>query len=625
MKYIYITLFFYFFIFTSFGQTKLERKKIIANYDLTKLKSLESQYNQEFLKRKIKIEEYLKINNISLTKTIDNVFMSIYDIVNGKPIYLKTFNRGAAISTRANFLHNNGGLGLNIEGQNMIAFVWDGGIAKDNHMELMVGGSSKISFADNATTVSSHATHVIGTMIAQGVNSNAKGMAPRATAYSLDWFNDAAEVAGAASIGMLISNHSYGPNLQDLSDWSIGAYVAESKTWDDILYAAPYYLLVCAAGNDGNDAVSNGSPIEGNNFFDKLSGMATAKNTMVVANANDALISNGNLIGGGAINSSSSKGPTDDYRIKPDITGNGTNIYSCVSSSNTAYDSYTGTSMASPNVAGTLLLLQQLYNQENGNYMYASTLKGLALHTADDKGMSGPDAIYGWGYLNAKKASEIILSATDIIEEKSLSNNQVLSFDVIADGSSDLEVSISWTDPTTNNVNNGNVNNTIPVLVNDLDIRVSKNGSTYFPWKLTSVNSNTTGDNIVDPFEKIKINNASGQYTITVSHKGVLNSNQNYSLIVSGITSSNLNVKANQIKNVFVWPNPTKNYINIKLDDFKNTNIKIFTLMGEEIFMKNYNLNSESLKLNLNYLSTGVYILEINKNQRKFNQKIIIK
>ena len=174
------------------------------------------------------------------------------------------------------------------------------------------------------------------------------------------------------------------------------------------MFNAPNYLMVVAAGNDGGDNYSNGIPLDGNSNFDKLSSHATSKNNMVVANASEIGIdASGDFISVG-INSSSSQGPTDDYRIKPDITGKGTNLYSTVESSNSAYSSLTGTSMASPNVSGTLLLLQQHFNELNETFMKAATLKGLALHTADDAGAIGPDAVYGWGLLNAKRAAAVI-------------------------------------------------------------------------------------------------------------------------------------------------------------------------------------------------------------------------
>ena len=51
-------------------------------------------------------------------------------------------------------------------------------------------------------------------------------------------------------------------------------------------------------------------------------------------------------------------GPTDDGRIKPDVVADGVGVLSSVSSSNTSYSSLSGTSMASPNASGSLLLLQ---------------------------------------------------------------------------------------------------------------------------------------------------------------------------------------------------------------------------------------------------------------------------
>ena len=40
--------------------------------------------------------------------------------------------------------------------------------------------------------------------------------------------------------------------------------------------------------------------------------------------------------------------------------------------------------------------------------MRAATLKGLALHTADDTESVGPDANTGWGLMNTKVAAETI-------------------------------------------------------------------------------------------------------------------------------------------------------------------------------------------------------------------------
>lgn len=477
--------------------------------------------------------------------TDDGKMLELQKVVNGKPIYYTTFNVDAAKSTRTDHLNSGGSLGLNLMGQGMTAHVWDGGLARITHQEYDgAGGNNRFSVGDGTTAMHYHAAHVTGTIISSGVQANAKGMAPHSKAIGYDWNNDKTEATTAAANGMLVSNHSYGFATRNqlgqvqLPQHYFGGYITESRDWDQILFNAPNYLMVVAAGNDGNDNTANNNPTGGSGF-DKLTGHSTSKNNLVVANAQDANIdANGNLVSV-SINSSSSEGPTDDFRIKPDITGNGTGVYSTYESSNTAYNSITGTSMASPNVSGTLLLLQQHNNNVHGAYMKAATLKGLALHTADDAGASGPDAVFGWGLLNAKKAAQAITQKGNQakIEELTLTSGQTYTITVDSDGTNPLLASISWTDrPGTANTT---VNSTTPVLVNDLDLRVSKGGTSYLPYELTGATTNAKRDNNVDPYERVDVSGASGTYTITVTHKGSLTGgSQNYSLIVTGITGT---------------------------------------------------------------------------------------
>ncbi|MDG5491174.1 immunoglobulin-like domain-containing protein [Psychroserpens sp. SPM9] len=535
-------------VLTAYSQTSPQKEQIISRYDQQAIQDLSKRLEQEAKAEKVRANLLAIQNGWPLIIKNEDYYMELQKVTSdGKPIYYRTFNVSAARSTRANHLNSGGSLGLNLDGQNMTAHVWDGGLARTTHQEYDgPGGNNRFSIGDGTTALHYHSAHVTGTIIASGVVANAKGMAPQASAVGYDWNNDTSEATSASGNGMLISNHSYGfaarnPNTGQpwLPDYYFGGYITESRDWDEIMYNAPYFLMVVAAGNDGSDNSANGAPLDGNASYDKLSGHATSKNNMVVANAQDANIdANGNLISV-TINSSSSEGPTDDYRIKPDITGNGTSVYSTYESSNTAYNSITGTSMASPNVAGSLLLLQQHANNVNGNYMRAATLKGLALHTADDAGTNGPDAIYGWGLMNTKRAAEAITNNGNEskIEELTLSNGQSYQITVDSDGINDLYASISWTDRAGTATTTANSNNA--VLVNDLDIRVTKGGTTYTPWRLTGVTTNGQGDNNKDPYERVDVANASGTYTITITHKGTLTGgSQNYSLIVTGLSGT---------------------------------------------------------------------------------------
>lgn len=538
------------------AQSKEQIQKIRQSYDLVKLEQLESSLQKNATAEKQQALQMAKKRGWKSKITLkDGRFLELQKVVDGKPIYYTTFNVDAAKSTRTNHLHSGGSLGLNLMGQGMTAYVWDGGGTRITHQEFDgAGGNNRVSIIDGSTLNgnSFHAQHVTGTIVASGVQANAKGMAPHAKAKTADWNNDKAEATAQVSNGMILSNHSYGFAFRNqfgqvqLPQHYFGGYITESRAWDEIMFNAPNYLMVVAAGNDGNDNTANQNPTGGSGW-DKLTGHSTSKNNLVVANAQDANINaSGNLVSV-SINTSSSEGPTDDMRIKPDITGNGTGVYSTYDNSDTAYNSISGTSMASPNVTGSLLLLQQHYkNLNSNNFMKAATLKGLALHTADDAGASGPDAVFGWGLLNTKRAAETITKKGNNqskIEELTLNSGQSYTITVNSDGTNPLMASISWTDrPGTANTT---VNSTTPVLVNDLDIRVTKGGTTHLPYELTGPTTSAKRDNNVDPYERVDVSGASGTYTITVTHKGTLTGgSQNFSLIVTGITGNPVNCTA---------------------------------------------------------------------------------
>lgn len=545
-----VKLFLLLILFTTFNvlsQSAQQRQVIINQSNVPNLRALENRFIQiqEFDKQRA--VDFARQNNLPVRYQLENGEAEVAKLLpDGRLIYFVTNNVDAAASTRTDHLNSGGSLGLNLDGQGMTAYVWDGGASRAAHQEFDgPGGNNRVTQIDGATSFSSHATHVTGTMVASGFSANAKGMAAHAQARTSDWNSDLAEMTTAAANGMLISNHSYGYGWRNqqgqvqLPAYYGGAYIAESRDVDEIMYNAPYYLMVTSGGNDGDDNTANTSPLEGNSLFDKLSAYKTSKNNLVVAAANDVSVNPDGTINGVNITNFSSEGPTDDYRIKPDITGNGAGVYSATAGSNSSYSSYNGTSMASPNVSGSLLLLQQHYNNVNGAFMRSSTLKGLALHTADDGGISGPDAIYGWGLLNAKAAAEAINDngTSAIIDELTLSQGGSYQITVDAAGGP-LLASICWTDPA-GTINTGTINLTTPVLVNDLDIRVTQAASTFFPYALTGLNSNAQQDNVVDPYERVDIANASGTYTITVTHKGNLSSgSQAFSLVVTGVSST---------------------------------------------------------------------------------------
>lgn len=625
-----------------FGQTKAEIKEIKKKTNSQKLIELSAKYKSRALKEKQAAwaladqngwqKKYIDSNGI--TRELIKVSQD------GKPIYYKTdnlkknknyfavvSNAVAARATRANWLHNGGGLGLNVEGQNMTAHVWDGGVARRTHQEYDgIGGNNRVSLGD-AGGLNFHAAHVMGTVVSSGFVVDAKGMAPQAKGIAFDWGNDDAEIAVAAANGMLLSNHSYGFGAEDIPDAWFGAYLSFARTQDEIMFNAPYYLQVISAGNDGNDNSSNGDPLDGQIAYDKLSGMKTAKNNIIVANARDPEIdpTDGSLISIER-NSSSSEGPTDDLRIKPELTGNGTGLFSSYHNADDSYNTLSGTSMSAPNVTGSLLLLQQHYNNVNGKFMRAATLKGLALHTADDAGLVGPDAQFGWGLMNTKKAAETISveGLESLIIEETINQGETLTYVVKSDEVNPLLASISWTDAP-GEVTTGS-NNTSAVLVNDLDIRITKNSDTFEPWKLTAVNANTKGDNVVDPYERVDVENATGEYTITITHKGTLNqTKQDFSLVVTGISSDFTFTASNSVQSVCSDQGSAVFNFSYKQAQTTNTSLSFQNLPANatgELSRSSINENGDfSFTVNnLENVSPGTYEIEIIGNNG--NQEI---
>ncbi|MBQ0143440.1 MAG: S8 family serine peptidase, partial [Prevotellaceae bacterium] len=602
------------------AQTLKERQKIASFSNIEGNAILMAQLIKENNEAKIRVENYLKDNPTVQKVTYfgeNKIGMrEILDVTpSGELIYAQTDNSGASVTARTNKMYNGGTLGINVQGQNMVAGVWDGGNAQSTHREFMVDGVTKINLIDGAS-YAEHATHVSGTIAAQGISATAKGVAFNSSINSYNWDNDDTEMLAEASTGLLVSNHSYGKGSLS-SIWYYGAYDSRARTFDNICYNNPFYLPVVSAGNSRNDTTAPGSTQLATKFgWDMIFGHANAKNVMTVAavQAVPNYVDKNSVI----MSTFSSYGPSDDGRIKPDISMKGVAVYSPVYSatSTSAYASQQGTSMASPGITGVVLLLQQYHNQLYQNFMKAATVKGLILHTADEAGeYPGPDYEFGWGLVNAEKSSLAIKNknattgSKSVIEELNLANNATFTKTISASGNSPLKISISWTDPQSTTVNSGTIDPSTKYLVNDLDIRVTKDDNTYYPWKLQGMaptpwlapTNNST--NNADNFERVDIDNPSGTYTIIVTHKGTLvNGSQNFTLIATSENLSTLatnETKKNEMKIDF-YPNPAKDYIHITEKD-RDVKVNIYDASGKLVITSKL----EGQKLNIMQLVKG--------------------
>jgi hypothetical protein len=502
-----------------------------------------------------------------------------------RPVFYITNNVDAADTVSTDEVWPGGSAGLDLDGGGMVVAQWDGGAVYDEHPDL----AGRITHMDGVTEISGHSTHVAGTLIGAGtwLLPEARGMAFAADLDAYDWNLDTAEMAAAAASGQLISNHSYGiaagwiytgiptppdtwlwiggSDPDDVEDPYFGFYDTQSQLWDQIAYDAPYYLIVKAAGNDRSDF----GPVPGEEYtvidqdgnelftstlprnpdcwpagYDCLPTNSVAKNVLTVGAVDDLYGGYSPISGPSSVIMSdfSSWGPTDDGRIKPDLVGNGVFLYSTWPD----YPYYAlaaGTSMSAPNVTGSLLLLQQHYENLHGpnSYLRAATLKALAIHTADEAGDSpGPDYEFGWGLLNTKSAAEVISEdgGDNQIIEASLANgatnNHVID---VSNAGSVLTATLVWADPPATPVALA-LDPPDPMLVNDLDLRILQGPTTWFPWVLNPAapaNPATNGDNIRDNVEQVRITDAAiGTYTARVIHKGTLaDGPQDYALVLS--------------------------------------------------------------------------------------------
>lgn len=513
----------------------------------------------EFKAQKAEAVHYANQHNLPLLIDKENVYMELmYIDALGQPQYYVTHNVNSAASISTNEVNTGGSTGYNLDGAGMTIHEWDGGGVLTTHQEY--GG--RVVQGDGVTSTHYHSTHVAGTLIASGVSANAKGMAPAASLRAFDWNSDEAEMASeAANNNALVSNHSYGfgrgweydgaswvwygsTSVSTLEDYLFGFYDSQAQSWDNIAYNAPYYLIVKSAGNDRDDGPGSGTyPDDGP--YDCISHAGVAKNILTVGAVGD--IAGGYTQPSDVIMSSfSSWGPADDGRIKPDIVANGTGLYSTDNGHDADYTSLSGTSMSSPSAAGSLILLQEYYEDLNGpgNYMLSSTLKALVIHTADEAGTAdGPDYEYGWGLMNTEKAADVISDdiGMNTIEENLLVNGGSYQRTVTALGGVPLKVSIVWTDVPGSPVV-ASLDPTDLMLVNDLDLRLTESANTYYPWKLDGTNpanaATRNGENNVDNVELVCVDNptAGVQYTIIVDHDGALNGgSQAFSLIVTGV------------------------------------------------------------------------------------------
>lgn len=546
-----------FILVFSVSALSLQAQNWISSTNSAYLKNLSVELDKVYQEYKLSAETFAFERNLLMREVLDNgsTISLIRILPSGIPEYYKTFNQKAAENVGTIRLRPRAGLSLNLTGKNMLIGIWDSGSTNVEHQEF----GDRVEIKDNIP-FDDHGTHVAGTIAASGINPQARGMAYEANLFAYEFNNDNSEMASEAAEGLIISNHSYGlrtgwdlssggtgwqwfgdPSVSNVEDYRFGYYDASnSRVWDDIAFNAPYYLIIKSAGNDRTDIGDGTRPPDGP--YDCLEPKSVAKNILAigaVAHLDGEYTDPDDVV----MSAFSSWGPTDDGRIKPDISAIGVDVFSTLSGGVDVYGDFSGTSMSAPNTTGSMALLQEYHAQlYSGSYMKAATLKGLVIHTVNEAGKNpGPDYEFGWGLLAVDKAANLMTrndGKNFIIEEFNLLEEDSIVVKVNSDGTQPLTATICWTD-VPGNPAPISLDPTNLMLINDLDMRIyDENENIYLPWILdpsTPDKGASFGDNFRDNVEKIELSApVAGEYTIVIKHKNELrNNNQDFSLIVS--------------------------------------------------------------------------------------------
>ena len=301
-----------------------------------------------------------------------------------------------------------GGAGTNFNGSSTILGIMDSGFMVGNaaattHVDLNKFGCGR-NFTSDAAGVwndqHDHGTHVLGTIMATGTgNSRYRGVATgigsdsnhriRAAKvlnslnrFSSSWVSngfDFMDNSSACDSGRpQVINLSAGTDSVGGSGTGSLSRKLDAKTWD---YRQ---LYVISAGNSGSGAGTIPSP-------------GDAKNALTVGN----VLKQGDLTIGD-INTGSSRGPTGDGRMKPNLVATGTSIQSTNAGTTNDYRFMTGTSMAAPHVTGIAATLMQHYSDfRNRPYLTRAYLMANSiLHNDDDtprNNSNGGRNTYGLG------------------------------------------------------------------------------------------------------------------------------------------------------------------------------------------------------------------------------------
>ena len=480
---------------------------------------------------------------------------------------------------------------------------------------------------DGAVDVDSgHGTHVAGSVLSDGgVNGEGRGVAPAArfvgqavenwvdfTSICALQYADGYYLMGIPNDLNTLFQQAYNAGARIHSNsWgsaAAGDYTLDSSNADKFVWTNRDMVVTFSAGNEGIDANADG--VVDN---DSIGSPATAKNVITVGasenqrpsypcdtsltyTSRDTTYQGGqtcdsmggsNLLGtyglrwgadypanpiagdataGNAeqMAAFSSRGPTDDGRIKPDIVAPGTWILSTYSDNyqegydgapnsrnnafqldgwgmpmNQQYKYFGGTSMSNPLAGGAATVIRDYYQKAKSISASAALVKATLINTAvdladenndgaNDNDFPIPNVHEGWGRINLAAATD---GSVNFIEGAGLATGGSASYSVTPAGGP-LKITVVWSDyPSTETAAKN--------LVNNLDLIVTAPGGAVYRGNVFSGGWSATGGSAdtANNVENVYIQSPAAEtWTVQVRGFNVPSGPQPYALVVDNGT-----------------------------------------------------------------------------------------
>ncbi|MCA9278513.1 MAG: S8 family serine peptidase [Phycisphaeraceae bacterium] len=417
-----------------------------------------------------------------------------------------------------------------LHGEDQILGLLDGALDR-NHCSFSdinpIGPTHRKIVAYNTSFgANTHGTHVGGTAVGDaGVNNATRGIAYLGKlAYNgIPSFNENAVKTA------LTTHHGQGARVHTNSwgDDGTTAYNSLCRGFDDFQWMNEDSFICLAVTNTST-----------------LKNPENAKN-MLSCGASEDTPNQGSHCTAGV-------GPTSDGRRKPELYAPGCNTQSAAANTSCGIAGLTGTSMATPAIAGTAMLVRQYYMEgyhvagipdpSSGFTPSAALIKATLLNSSVDMtGIAGfPSNLEGWGRVLADNALYFLgdtrkLDFVDVRNAQGLTTGGDVSSTInVIDNTEPLRVTLAWMEPAA-------TSGAAQAWINDLNLEVVAPSGTVYKGNVFASGQSTTGGTADDRNNVEMVHVISpevGEWTLRVSATAVNQGPQGYSLVSSGAIES---------------------------------------------------------------------------------------